>query len=228
MAAAAVLGLAWAGVLGHAAHAQNQAFASARTLWADTLEKCPDNPKAMLGLAVALKEEEDLDGAEDLLRRVVEIQPDYAFAWVNLANLALARGEDGRARAYYVKALELEQSPEALYNYGLFLFSRNEPKEAGAQFSAALEKRPWMVEARLNLGVCLAVMGRLAEAEAHLQKAVKQAPDLAAARYNLGRVLLDRGKAAEAARQFEQVLRIDPSFSPARAALEKARAPGRG
>ncbi len=58
-----------------------------------------------------------LDEAEELYRRVVDLDPHYAAAWTNLGNLRFRRGDEHGACVFYKRALELDpKQTEALDN----------------------------------------------------------------------------------------------------------------
>ncbi|MFH1888009.1 MAG: tetratricopeptide repeat protein [Pseudomonadota bacterium] len=220
---AGVAALAWIAFLGAATVNQNRSFVSERAVWEDTLNKAPDNPKALLGLGLVLAGENGLAGAEALFLRALAIRPVYPAVHLGLADVYARLGRSGQAREHFLLALDQDPLlPEANYNYGRFLLQDGQTKEAAARFQKAVAVRPWFVEARANLGVVLAMTGDLPGAQRELSLAVANAPDLIEARFNLGRVLLSLGRPDEAAREFARVLEANPGLAPARQYLDLA------
>jgi tetratricopeptide (TPR) repeat protein len=73
------------------------------------IRKNPNNVNAMRNLAVIyFKEKEHMNDAEALLRRVVEIAPDYAAGWLNLGMVQLERTKVVDAIDSYLEATRLE------------------------------------------------------------------------------------------------------------------------
>ncbi len=93
--------------------------------------------------AAALARQGRLDEAEAELRRLLEVHPGDAGAWLNLGMIALERKglPAGLADALpsFEKAVELDPTmPEARYNLGMALAASGKPAEARAQLEEGL------------------------------------------------------------------------------------------
>ncbi|MEK7223059.1 MAG: tetratricopeptide repeat protein, partial [Pseudomonadota bacterium] len=154
------------------------------------------------------------------LNTALQLQPDYAEAQYNLANLLRNEGKSEEAAAHYRKAIELKPDYAAAYNnLGLTLHSQGKPAEAVAHYQKALALMPAYAEAHNNLGITLADQGKLAEAVAHYQKALALKPDFAEAHGSLGNALKDQGRLDEAVVQYRRVLALRPDLAEAESQL---------
>jgi hypothetical protein len=80
MRRAALLSLVIMIPLGYMTAAQTEVWSSQETLWRHTIEKDPENPKAHMGLGLALMERGEIKGEDGALahfERVIEINPNY-------------------------------------------------------------------------------------------------------------------------------------------------------
>jgi tetratricopeptide (TPR) repeat protein len=86
-------------------HETRTRWKEAQALWAETLERTPDDIEALEGLArIAAVQGDDATAAKHL-HRVLELNPLRAGAHIGLADLAIARGEKDEARAQIQQAL---------------------------------------------------------------------------------------------------------------------------
>lgn len=78
------------------------------------LELEPNNTNAMYALAMYYQERQDMDEAEALYRRMLDVNPHSADAWHNLGYIELTFYHDyGRAIVYFDSALASDPSHEA-------------------------------------------------------------------------------------------------------------------
>lgn len=83
-------------------------------------------------------------------------------------------------------------------------------EEAVKCYVAALEKRPYLVDAHNNLALTLKLQGKLDEAVDQYAIALQIEPNNAEVHYNLGNALQSLGKFDEAIRHYQQALKIKP------------------
>jgi Flp pilus assembly protein TadD len=98
-------------------------------------------------------------------------------------------------------------------DYGLATVLGNEgrPKDAEAEYRAALKLRPDSAKARVGLGVALMAQGRAEEALPQLLEATRLSPNDADAHYNLGSAYGALDRSEEAVAQFSDAVRLKPS-----------------
>lgn len=91
------------------------------------LEVEPDNVKYLNKLGVAYILKKQLFEAENQFRRVLEINPDYAPAIVNLGNLCQEVEDYDNAMMYYEEASRKDPDyPMSYYNMAIVLKKKNE------------------------------------------------------------------------------------------------------
>jgi arylsulfatase A-like enzyme/Flp pilus assembly protein TadD len=128
-------------------------------------------------LGVALSEAGRLEAAEVELLHALELDPEHAKAWENLALVALRRGDLALARARAERALALNPAlPLAWNDLGVARFGLGEKSAALDAWARAVELEPRLWDAQWNLGVQGAALGRTAAARDALAAFVAGAP----------------------------------------------------
>ncbi|MDE2502275.1 MAG: tetratricopeptide repeat protein [Burkholderiales bacterium] len=139
-----------------------------------------------------------VDAAIAAFERTLQLQPDSAASWANLALLHEQRGDLAAALAAHERALALAPAAfEANRNYGALLGQLRRYDEAERQYRRALAQRPDAPQPWSNLGALLALVDRDDDALACCLRALELEPANAKARLNLSYVLLRQGRLAE-------------------------------
>jgi serine/threonine protein kinase/Tfp pilus assembly protein PilF len=128
---------------------------------------------------------ETLDAAEDMYRRAIALDPNYALAYAGLADCSAFRA------AYH------GGGEEAL-------------AQADAASKRALELDPNSAEAHASRGLTLSHQRRLEEAEMEFEQALKLDPTLYEAAYYYGRALQTGGKPERAVEMYEKAVSLRP------------------
>lgn len=127
-----------------------------------------------------------LDAAEDMYRRAIALDPNYALAYAGLADCSVFRAQDqgggeeaiAQADAASKRALELDpHSAEAHSARGLTLGHQHKFEEASAEFEEAMRLDPTFYEAPYFFGRLLQSQGKLEEAAKMYERAVSIRPD---------------------------------------------------
>jgi len=152
--------------------------------------------------------------AERTWRRLLQIEPNNAGAYVGLG-LALERqGKLDEAVAAYERAIDLNPDYAGAYvGIGLALSDQGKLDEAVAAYERAIDFNPDDAIAHYNLGNALYNQGKLDEAVAAFQRAIDLNPEDAIAHYNLGVALSDQGKLDEAVAAFQRAIDLNPEFA---------------
>lgn len=129
---------------------------------------------------------ENLRFASEVFERATEFDPDYALAYVGLAD------------TYSSLYLAFEASDE----------NRDRAREASRK---ALVLAPNLAEAHSSLGLALSLWGDYAAAESAFESAIERNPQLYDSYYFYGRVCVQRGEIARAAELFEKANRVRPN-----------------
>ncbi|MGE5750229.1 MAG: tetratricopeptide repeat protein [Gemmatimonas sp.] len=172
-----------------------------------------------------------LDAAEDLYRRAIALDPDYALAFAGLADCSCFRffehagGDEALAQAESASRRALKLDPElaeAHASRGLALTYQRRFDEASTEFERAMELDPVLYEAPYYYGRSLQAKGDLEKAAAYYERAAAlriddyQAPMFAANAYRaLGRDSEAKSAGERGMAAIERALALNPSDSRA-------------
>ena len=147
---AAVLVLA--GGLGILTAQRNESYRSEVALWADTVAKRPDNPRAQTSLGTALVQGRRLDEAREHFAAAVRLAPEDAIERYNLGNVLLELDRPAEALPECEAAVRLKPDlVEARVALGTALALLGRLDEAQARYEEALRLNPDDPLARINL-----------------------------------------------------------------------------
>ncbi len=201
-------------------HARNTDYATAQSLWADTLAKRPANVRAHHNLGLAELAAGRLPAAGQHLRRAVELDPAAPEPHYNLGVVLARSGRPQEAMAAYREVLRLEPAHGASRrNLGDLLMETGRPGEALSEFEGAIRVQPGVGEFHFGAGNACAALGRFEAAAAHYREAVRLQPGHAEAHHNLGNALLELDRLPEALVEFETALRHRPDYFEPRRTL---------
>lgn len=137
--------------------------------------------------------------AEAVFFQLVELHPDHAPGWNELAELHLGRGELGQAVVILERATERCPDDAVLWNnLGMCHFLRSDYESSLEPFRRALAVDPGDARARANLGTALGLLGNWEGARAELIGCLGPAE----AHHNLGVIAEARGETTRAVREF--------------------------
>jgi tetratricopeptide (TPR) repeat protein len=209
--------LAVAVLLGCLTWKRNQDYASAVSIWSDTVAKWPDNFGAHNALGNALLDAGQKAEAVEQYRESMQLEPNDPRAHYDLAAALLNLDQVPEAVGQFEETLRLNpDQPQAHDGYGLALMKLGQAPKAIEQYQAALRIDPDYVEAHINLGVAFGQTGQMPEAMAQFAEALRLNPDDAKAHNNLGFAYRQAGRWEDALTQFNEALRLNPGFDEAR------------
>ena len=115
--------------------------------------------------------------AIDLYRTVLELDPKFAGALVNLGTLYFAARDLDRAREYYEEAVHADPSyPLAHFNLGNLYDEMGEKAVALAEYQAALRLQPTYADAHYNIALLYQAGGQILRAVRHWKTYLKLDP----------------------------------------------------
>lgn len=120
---------------------------------------------------------EQLDSAIAHFTTAVELDADYAKAYVNLGITYDAKGKTREARASYIRAIEINPNDVLAYCHLGFSYARHEPAKAVHYYLKALEIDPNSAQAHYNLGLAFAEAKIFNEALVEWHKVIELDPD---------------------------------------------------
>jgi len=156
-------------------------------------------------------EEKDFLKAENILKDVLEKDPNDASALDLLGNLYFMKGDIKKSLESYNKAISIAPKyAHTYYDRGSLYLNLEEYDKALKDMYKAVELDPNYAEFRMALGATLFSLNEINKAEEHLEKAIQLDPTLAEARFWLGVVYFQLNKEELAFQQLNWILENDP------------------
>jgi tetratricopeptide (TPR) repeat protein len=147
-----------------------------------------DNPDWMRwnNLGIAYMDQLQYSDALAAFSRVVQLRPDYADGYINLALTDIQWEKYAQARPYLDKALALSaNNARAFYYLGLVERRTGNCDAEIANFKKVVEQYPMSIDARRELGISYYQNHRYDDARAQFEALQAIEPDDLAAHYNL-------------------------------------------
>lgn len=158
------------------------------SIWANTVEKSPDNPIVHGGLGLAYQERGFLDEAIREFTTAIALGPNMAKNHYNIGRAYEEKGLFENAIDAYKKAVELNpEYTDAYFNLANLYMRLQLRKDAIDAYRRVIELDPADLEAYNNLGVAHAMQGELDKAVGLWQKVLETDPDNPKAKDNLAK-----------------------------------------
>jgi Tfp pilus assembly protein PilF len=171
---------------------RNRAWATDLALFSDMVAKAPTQYLNHFGLARALKERGDLEGALGAYEKGLALKPDDPEMLNNVGNLYRQQSEESsrpeaerreleaKAEARYRRAIELKPSYSiALNNLGSFYAERKRYDDARVIYEKVLASNPNLWAGHVNLGKIEGLSGHREKAIEHYETALRLNPEMA-------------------------------------------------
>jgi len=170
----------------------------------------------MLGEAVRLHRDGQLEQAAALYRKVLTADPGCADGLHLLGMVALQQGQPKTA-AELIAAAITHNDREAAYHFHLALAHQtlNDMQGAVTGYRRALALKPDDPDIHNNMGNALAATGKLEDAVAAFRRALALAPGSVVAHNNLGNVQRSLGWWDGAEASFRKAIALQPDFAGA-------------
>jgi type IV pilus biogenesis/stability protein PilW len=153
-------------------------------------------------LAEIRMEQDDLPGAEELLRRVLAHESDAADLRTSLGKVLDRKGDLEAAEREYRRAAEIDPDAALPRNHlGTLYRRRGDLAQAAEWYRQAIEADPYFMGAYNNLALVYQDQGRMDEARELYARALTKAPNNAEVLNNLGSWHYSRGE-LDAARDY--------------------------
>ena len=204
--------VATAGALSLLTVARNADFHSEIGLWADTVRKRPQNPRAHYNAGITLLDRGRAAEAVRYFEAAIRLNPREPKAHNSLGNAWLELGRPADAAPRFAEAVRLQPGyARAWHNHGTALLRQGDAGAAIARFATALRLQPDSAETQLALGNSHFQLNRPAEALPHYEAALRLDPALADAHYNGGSACLELGRIDDAIAHFAAAVRLKPA-----------------
>ena len=193
-----------------------QAFAKAN---ADIKRMTPQQAAPILaGAGEYYLERDDLEKAADFFREAVTLDKDYqagkqglSDVYTRYGNEFLEADDSDKALSYFTEAIKYNDKNAAAYaGSGEVYDSREQSKEAIANYEKAVALDADLTEVFTPLGILYFQTGEIAKAENYLTKSLAVSADNAETQYFLGLIRLQQNRLDEAAAALRRSLQIAP------------------
>lgn len=176
--------------LGDLSANQVRVWRNGETLWKRIIADSPVGlPKAHLNLGNYYRSENRMDEAQAEYETAVELAPDAAQGYDNLAMILSQKGELDEAEKVLKKALQIQPDfINAVNNLGVLYLIQKRYAEAERQFEDVLKLAPDNPAPHLNLGIIYSKTGRLGLAETAFRKVLEKVPGHPSAIANLEKI----------------------------------------
>ena len=157
--------------------------------WTEQVEADPDDPESQLGLAYALQQDGDLEGALAGYDHVLELDPGNQGALFNKGSVLLALGRGKEAEVVLWDVLEV--APDhvlAAKALGEYYIGQKHYKSALTALEPVAKARPEFADLQYLSGYACEQLGIRDTAIAYYQGALKFVPDHVEARAGLERL----------------------------------------
>ena len=171
-----------------------------------------NNPTHTILLAKALRGLNRPDEAENVLKSLLEKQPNSADAWNNLGSLLINRFSYVEAEQCFREALNHDvNSPERafrLQNLAATLMHQTKNEEAYDYFLQARDINPSDANIESNLGALLLRLGKTQEAEMTLKNGLNHWPTNSGIQSNLANLMTRQGDREQAKQIYEKLIAL--------------------
>jgi tetratricopeptide (TPR) repeat protein len=187
----------------------------------------PQDLRATLLLADCRLRLGELGRVEELLRPVVDADPENRAALYLLGMALLSDGRVEEGQPLVDRLLRGDESAEAHYLLGWMAFSAGDAAKAVRELARALELNPGLPSLRSHYGRALLYTGDVDGAIAAFRDALAESPNDFDANYTLAGILANRRQLDEARPHAERAVRLHPRSEMARALVAGLDDPGR-
>ncbi len=147
-----------------------------------------------------------------LMRRAVELDPEFALAHARLGTVFANLLDSEASRRHATRAFELREKVSELERLYIearyYTTGQPDPAKAIEAYRVSIATYPTDYASRTNLAVLLKERGEVEESLALLREATSLAPEEPSARFNLASGLVDAGQFDEARREIDRLLAV--------------------
>jgi predicted O-linked N-acetylglucosamine transferase (SPINDLY family) len=174
------------------------------------------NGDALFILALTEIKRQRFRQADQLLGRVIALNPEAALAWAHRGNARIALKDFDGAVAAFDRAIAIAPTfVEVHFNRAKLLKDLGRLDEALAGYDRCVAVAPRFLDGLINRGNLLGLLGRHDEALSCYDQCLALQPTQVEALYNRGKVLAKCARHVDALASYERVLAFRPDFSPA-------------
>ncbi len=177
----------------------------------NALQKDPNFLWAIKSLGDELIKQGSIDEAIKQLKKVIEIDSEFAPVHLSLAKAWILKKDYNAAESEIKKYLQLKPDDYAgLETYGLLLIDKKEPEKAIPLFEKAIEQNPTLTSTKFHLAQTNYLLNRYKVASEQIESILKQHPNHTNALILKAKLLVKNKKLPEAFVYIQRVLEKQP------------------
>lgn len=200
----------------YASNARSKVWQNDNTIGSDLLEKFPDDRLALNNQGFLLYVQERYAEAIPLLRRAVDLKPDYTRASINLINSYLAISDYDNALKAVDLALGQKPLDANLLNIkGYLLFTQKDYQGSVLAYRKAIAVKKDNIKAYISISESYYALKDYDKGIATMDAALAVEPDNAMLLNNKGYFLFLKGRYPDAVEYFKSALRLQPGYGTA-------------
>ncbi|CAA2958072.1 probable UDP-N-acetylglucosamine--peptide N-acetylglucosaminyltransferase SEC [Olea europaea subsp. europaea] len=197
-------------------HYKSGNYKHALTHSKNVYERDPRRTDNLLLLGAIYFQLRDFDMCIAKNEEALQINPNFAECYGNMANAWKEKGNSDVAIRYYLIAIELRPNfSDAWSNLASAYMRKGRLTEAAQCCRQALELNPSLVDAHSNLGNLMKVQGLMQDAYNCYIEALRIQPTFAVAWSNLAGLFMDAGDLNKALQYYKEAVKLEPNFSDA-------------
>ena len=182
----------------------------------DTSQRFPDDGEGLGVLGACLRVNGEIDEGLDVLNKAIELNPNYAEAFINRGLIHLTKENKFEALADLEKAYELKPHIKQIWDLVISLTIEFGQFDQGISLLTNMTKAdPTNEKNFTSMAFCHKCLGNKEEAIEAYNKALTIKPDSAEVYNNMGITLQEQGKLEEAIEAFNKALAIEPDYAGA-------------
>jgi Flp pilus assembly protein TadD len=149
--------------LGAGTWVRNRAWATEESLWQDTVQKSPENGRALFSYGLTQMTKGNYAVAKSNYDRAAKLRPDYPPLEINRGIVEGALDNDAAAEKHFKRAIGIANDVDSHYYYGRWLVSAGRAPEAIAELTMASRLDAARPEPRMLLMKLYAAAGKDAQ-----------------------------------------------------------------
>jgi tetratricopeptide (TPR) repeat protein len=162
--------------LGAGTWVRNEAWATEESLWKDTVQKSPENGRALFSYGLTQMTKGNYAVARSYYDRAARIRPDYPPLEINQGIVEGALANAAVAEKHFKRAIAIAGDVDSHYYYGRWLVSAGRAPEAIAELTIASRIDAARPEPRALLMKLYAVAGSSSDAQRLARQALSYEP----------------------------------------------------
>ncbi|MDJ0576558.1 MAG: tetratricopeptide repeat protein [Xenococcaceae cyanobacterium MO_234.B1] len=175
----------------------------------------PESEKIQANLGSLYARQKKWERAIAHYKRAIQLNPNFAGAYRNLARALTKAGTPEAATEYWLRAIELEAQgvkAEEYLQLGTNLVQQGKLKPAITCYRRAVQLQPNVAEPYLKLGELFLNIGQHSQAETCYKQGLKRAPQNPQLHYNLGLTLAQQQDWDSAIEYYKKALQLQEDY----------------